>query len=160
MTHDESKLISLDEEKKEFLVNQIQHEKDLERMSPSFGEDLLPGMYCMPHYVVPKPHTAGWRLVNDLSAGPYSLNSMVNHQSIVGYPLDNLAHLGTLLLRKSRERPGVKLVVWKSDITEAYRICPMHKLWQLKQAIRIEGELSIDRVNVFGGSSSGPFLFL
>lgn len=31
----------------------------------------------------------------------------------------------------------------------------MHKLWQLKQAVRFEGELSVDRVNMFGGSPSG-----
>ena len=121
-----------------------------------FGKDLLPGMYCMPHYVVPKPHSDKWRLVNDLSAGPYSLNSMVDRQFITGYPLDNLSHLGELLLRKMNEKPGRRLVVWKSDVSEAYRICPMHELWQIKQAIRVQGELCIDRVNVFGGSPSGP----
>jgi hypothetical protein len=84
-------------------------------MSLPFGKDLLPGMYCMPHYVVPKPHSDSWRLVNDFSAGPYSLNSMVDRESV----------------------------------------CPVHVLWQIKQAIRIQGELCIDCVNVFGGSPSG-----
>jgi hypothetical protein len=155
-THDESRPLRLSPEKEEFLLNQIQHERDLDRISPSFGRDLLPGMYCMPSYVVPKPHANGWRLVNDFSAGRFSLNSMVDRREITGYPLDNLSHLGELLLRKKREKPGVKLVVWKSDVSEAYRICPMHKLWQIKQVIRVQGELSVDRVNVFGGSSSGP----
>jgi hypothetical protein len=102
-------------------------------MSESFGEDLLPGMYCMPQYVIPKPHAGGWRLVNDLSAGSFSLNSMVDRCFILGFPLDNLSHFGELLLRKMREEPGVKFVVWKSDVVEVYRICPMHELWQLKQ---------------------------
>jgi len=31
----------------------------------------------------------------------------------------------------------------------------MHKLWQLKQAIRINSQLQIDRINVFGGLASG-----
>jgi hypothetical protein len=155
-THDESKLIRLTEEKEKFLVEQVDHERSLERMSAPFGANLLPGMYCMPNYVVPKPHSAGWRLVNDLSAGPFSLNSMVERQSIAGFPLDNLSHLGELLMRKRCGRPGIKLVAWKSDITEAYRICPMHVLWQLKQIVRIKGELMVDRVNVFGGSGSGP----
>jgi hypothetical protein len=32
----------------------------------------------------------------------------------------------------------------------------MHPLWQLKQVVRIQGDLVVDRVNVFGGSGSGP----
>jgi len=31
----------------------------------------------------------------------------------------------------------------------------MHKLWQIKQVMQVKGKLTIDRVNVFGGSSSG-----
>ena len=153
---DESKEIHLTEEKKSFVVEQIKHEQELDRVSKEFGQKLLPGMYCMPHYVVPKPHMNAWRLVNDLSAGPFSLNSMVDHQLVTGYPLDNLSHFGELLLRKRKERPGVRFVAWKSDVSEAYRLCPMHELWQIKQVIRIEGNLVVDRVNMFGGSGSGP----
>lgn len=32
----------------------------------------------------------------------------------------------------------------------------MHKLWQLKQVVRVQGGLVVDRVNMFGGTSSGP----
>ena len=155
LTHDESRPLKLSPEKEEFLRKQIQHERDLDRQSESFGKTLLPGMYCMPHYIVPKPHSTDWRLVNDLSAGPYSLNSMVDHQFITGYPLDNLSHLGEMLLRKWKEKPGNVLVLWKSDISEAYRVCPMHKLWQMKQVIRFSNDLCVDRVNMFGGSPSG-----
>lgn len=69
--------------------------------------------------------------------------------------MDNLAHLGEMLLRRKRCDPDVKLVTWKSDITEAYRACPMHKLWQIKQVIRIRGRLRVDRANLFGGLGSG-----
>jgi hypothetical protein len=100
LTHDESKQVYLTEEKEKFLLDQVQHERSLGRISAPFGKDLLPGMYCMPNYVVPKPHSAGWRLVNDLSAGPFSLNSMVDHQFITGFPLNNLSHFGELLMRK------------------------------------------------------------
>jgi hypothetical protein len=110
----------------------------------------------MPHYVVPKPHATGWRLVNDLSAGNFSLNSMVDRESISGFPLDNLSLFGELMLRKRREKPKTVFVAWKSDVSEAYRICPMHKLWQLKQVIRVQGELMVDRVNMFRGTGSGP----
>ena len=156
LTNDESKEVVLSAEKEEFVLAQVKHEQELDRMSASFGRDLLPGMYCMPQYVVPKPHTNSWRLVNDLSAGPYSLNSMVDRQFITGYPLDNLTQFGELLIRKMKESPGLKFIAWKSDISEAYRICPMHKLWQIKQVVRVKGELMVDRVNVFGGSGSGP----
>ena len=154
LTHDESRPLVLSEEKKDFVANQLKHERDLGRVSSDFGETLLPGMDCMPHYVVPKPHSTNWRLVNDLSAGPYSLNGMVEHDEVIGYPLDNLSHLGDLLLRKRRENPSLSFVAWKSDIAEAYRMCPMHKLWQLKQVVRIEKKLCVDRVNMFGGSYS------
>lgn len=154
LTHDESRPLVLSEEKKDFVANQLKHERDLGRVTSDFGETLLPGMDCMPHYVVPKPHSTNWRLVNDLSAGPYSLNGMVEHDEVIGYPLDNLSHLGDLLLRKRRENPSLSFVAWKSDIAEAYRMCPMHKLWQLKQVVRIEKKLCVDRVNMFGGSYS------
>jgi hypothetical protein len=81
---------------------------------------------------------------------------MVDRQFILGFPLDNLSHLGELLMRKRREKPGAKFVVWKSDVAEAYRNCPMHVLWQLKQVVKLRGEMMVDRVNVFGGSGSGP----
>ena len=154
LTHDESKAIHLTEEREEFLL--IKHEQDLERMSDAFKDDLLPGMYCMPHYIVPKPHASGWRLVNNLSAGPFSLNSMVDRQYITGFPLDNLSHLGEMLLRKHKENPHASFVVWKSDVAEAYQICPVHELWQLKQIIKVQGKHIVDHVNVFGGSGSGP----
>ena len=156
LTHDESRPIRLEDEKEEFLLNQIKHEQNLGRMSKAFEGNLLPGMYCMPHYVVLKPHASGLRLVNDLSAGSFSLNSMVDRQYITGFPLNNLSHLGDIRLWKYKENPLISLVVWKSDIAEAYRICPVHELWQMKQVIKVQGKLIIDRVNVFGGSGSGP----
>jgi len=144
LTWDESKQMMLTPEKEEFLNKQLEHEVNFDRMSQDFGMELLPGMYCMPNYVVPKPHTDDWRLVNDLSAGLFSLNSMVDRQRITGFPLDNLAQLGELLMKNHRLNPGKRFVIWKSDVVEAYRICPMHVLWQLKQAIRIRGKLRIE----------------
>ena len=159
VTHDETKQLSLTVEKELFLKEQLVHEQSLGRVSGEVGDDLLPGMYCMPSYVVPKPHACGWRLVNDQSAGPYSLNSMVDRRFVTGYPLDNLAHLGELLLKRRQYDSQERLVAWKSDISEAYRICPMHAMWQLKQGVRILGKLYVDRVNVFGGCAS-PAIFI
>jgi hypothetical protein len=159
LTHDKTKSIHLTTEKELFLKTQLDHEQGLDRISGEIEGGLLPGMYCMPSYVVPKPHSSGWRLVNDSSAGPFSLNSMVDHRLITGYPLDSLASFGELLLQRRQQRGGGRFVAWKSDISESYQICPMHKLWQLKQGVRLLGKLYVDRVNVFGGSAS-PAIFI
>ena len=58
VTHDKSLQIDFSEEKREFVETQLKHEQGMDRMSQSFGKVLLPGMYCMPQYVVPKPHSA------------------------------------------------------------------------------------------------------
>ena len=60
------------------------------RFSKPFGEKLLPAMYCMPIFAVPKPHSTNLRMVTDQSAGKYSLNNMIPREDIIGYPLDNL----------------------------------------------------------------------
>jgi len=158
-TLDESKEVYLSPEKEEFLKKQLEHEQSLGRISHEFGKDLLPGMYCMPSYVVPKPHSADWQLVDDLSAGPYLLNSMVDHHFVTEYPLDNLAQLGEMIMKKHHQYLEKQFVAWKSDISEAYRTCLMHKLWQLKQIVRINGCLCVNRVNVFGGPAS-PAIFI
>ena len=108
----------------------------------------------MPIYAVPKPGSTDLRLVNDHSASPFSLNSMIDHSLVTRYPLDNLHQLGDMLLDLHILTPGLDLVMWKSDIAEAYRMCPMHPLWQVKQAVRIDGEYYIDRANCFGSSTS------
>ena len=138
----------------DFFRKQLKHEQTKGRYSASVGQVLIPGMYCMPIYAVPKPDSSDLRLVNDYSAGPFSLNSMVDHDSVVGYPLDNLHQLGQMLLDLQETAEGLDLVMWKSDISEAYRLCPLHKAWQLKQGVRIDGELYIDRACCFGCSAS------
>jgi len=107
-------------------------------------------------YAVPKPGSTELRLVVDHSAGPFSLNSMIHHDSVTGFPLNNLTHLGEMLIQEHNtcNLPD-GLVVWKSDIADAYRLCPMHPHWQIKQAVQIGGQYYIDRCNVIGSSASG-----
>ena len=99
-----------------------QHDKEIEagHFSESFGEKLLPGMYSMPIHAVPKPHSSDLRLVTNHSTGAFSLNSMIKREDICGYPLDNMTHLGEMLLKKREEFPDEKLVLYKSDILDAY----------------------------------------
>jgi hypothetical protein len=80
---------------------------------------------------------------------------MIQHDKVTGYPLDNMVHFGEMLMDLERKEPGRERVAWKSDIAEAYRILPMHPLWQIKQVNRIDDEYYIDRCNAFGGSGAG-----
>ncbi|KAJ3503737.1 hypothetical protein NLJ89_g8304 [Agrocybe chaxingu] len=154
-TNDCSKASPKDEGKAAFLRNQLKVELEKERFSPSFGKDLLPGMYSMPIFAVPKPDLSDYHLITDQSHGPHSLNSMIHHPSITGYPLDNLKHFGEMLIDLHKRALGEEKVVWKSDIAEAYRIIPMHPFWQVKQVTRIDGECYVDRNNEFGNCGSG-----
>ena len=139
----------------DFICDQRDKEIGAGRFSHSFGNDLLPGMYSMPIHAVPKPHSTDLRLVTNHSAGIYSLNSMIKREDIAGFPLDNMTHLGEMLLRKKKDLPHEKLLLFKSDISDAYRHLPMHPLWQIKQINTIQGHRHVDRRNCFGGKGSG-----
>jgi hypothetical protein len=154
-TLDESLGDPKDQVELNFLCEQRDKEIIMGRFSESFGKELLPGMYSMPIHAVPKPHSNDLRLVTNQSAGIYSLNSMIPREHISGYPLDNMTHLGEMLLRKRSDFPNEKLVLFKSDIAEAYRLLPVHPLWQIKQVNTIQGQRHIDRRNCFGGKASG-----
>jgi hypothetical protein len=81
---------------------------------------------------------------------------MIPRNTHATYPLDNLHLLGEVLL--SRYTQGLNNpILYKSDVAEAYRLMPMHPTWQVKQAVRIDGELHIDRCGVFGGRKSGDY---
>lgn len=67
----------------EFLREQRDKEICLGRWSKSFGDVLLPSMYAMPLSVVPKPHSAKLQMVNNHSAGEFSLNAMIDKADAV-----------------------------------------------------------------------------
>ncbi|KIY52562.1 hypothetical protein FISHEDRAFT_69757 [Fistulina hepatica ATCC 64428] len=122
--------------------------------SQPFGPTLLPGMYGVPIWVVPKPHSDKLRLVVDHSAGAYSLNSMIPKSERTVH-LDGLQQLGQALIRARREHGDKPLVIWKSDISEAYRLLPMNPLWQIKQTVVFDAKRHVDWRNNFGGGGSG-----
>jgi hypothetical protein len=153
-SHEERPKGQYDDTHLEFFRDQLQLEQKMGRYSETVGPELLPGMYAMPIYAVPKPNSLKLRLVNDHSAGPFSLNSMIDHSKVTGYPLDGVHLLGASLLQKHADHPGEEFILWKSDIANAYRLCPMHPTWQIKQGINIDGQYYIDRANCFGSSAS------
>jgi hypothetical protein len=97
---DESLGDPTEEKELSFIRDQCDKEILTGRFSESFGTDLLPGTYSMPIHAVPKLHSTNLQLVTNHSAGDYSLNSMIKREDIIGYPLDNMTHLGEMLLRK------------------------------------------------------------
>ena len=110
----------------------------------------------MPIFAIPKPlNSPDLQWVTDQSSGKYLLNSMIEHEKVTGYPLDNMIQFGEMLLDLKKRNPNSKQVVWKSDIAEAYQILPMHLLWQIEQINAINGHFYIDRCNAFRGCASG-----
>jgi len=94
-------------------------------------------------------------MVTHQSAGEHSLNSMIPREHVIGYPLDNLCHLGEFLLLMHWHDPNTPHTLFKSDVAEAYRLLPVHPYWQIKQANHIDGSLHINRNCVFGGWALG-----
>jgi len=70
--------------------------------------------------------------------------------------MDNLARLGEQLLRVHRNlRRGQSLILWKSDVSKAYRLLPVAPQWQIRQVNTIDGTRHVDRCVAFGGRRSG-----
>jgi len=98
-------------------------------------------------------------LVIDHSAGPYSINSMIDRQSIASVKLDGIQTLGDSIREFHASCPADQqhdklLVLWKSDIAATYWQMPMHPLWQIKQVVNIGNQFCIDCCNNFGGHAS------
>jgi hypothetical protein len=138
----------------EFVREQRDIEVELGQFSPSFGPELLPGMYSMPIGVVPKPHSDKLRMVVDQSAEPHSQNSMIPKVD-ASARMDNLRHLGHILRKVRTQYPDKRLVLWKSDVSRAFRLMPMHPLWQIRQIVTIDGQRHVDRCNNFGNRAGG-----
>ncbi len=155
LTHNNSYPTPPDEKKAAFLRAQRDIEISKGRFSPCFGTELLRGMYASPIHAVPKTDSTDLQMVTDHSAGDYSLNSMIQHDSVTGFPLDNMKYVGAMLLNLRESLPeGSPLVMWKADVAEAYRLLPMHPHWQLKQANIVDGSYYIDRNLAFGSFAS------
>lgn len=92
--------------------------------------------------------------MTDHSAGMYSLNRMISQDDIAGVTLENVQDLGRALQFIHQQEPGISLILWQADVSEAYRQMPMHPLWQLKQVVSIGSTRHVDHCNVFGGQAS------
>lgn len=152
-THDASGPMPVDIKFLEFMRKQRDAEISVGRFSPTFGAELLPGMYCMPQHVVEQRGKC--RLITNHSYGSYSLNSLIAPEDR-SLKLDGVRSLATLLITLRRQHgPQASIVLFKDDASQAYRRMPMHPLWQAFQALRFDGLYYVDRNNVFGGAASG-----
>ena len=67
--------------------------------------------------------------------------------------LELLSSMSTIWIgRLDCSNPSECLVVWKGDVSEAYRL--MHPLWQVTQAVTVDGQRYVDCCNVLGGRAS------
>ena len=89
--------------------------------------------------------------MNDHSAGPFSLNSMIAHEDVEGAKMDSISDLIGAIVRYKRCYPGTTLVLFKSDMSAAYRRLPLHPLWQIKQIVTVDDSQHVDRCTSFGG---------
>ncbi|KAI0082949.1 hypothetical protein BDY19DRAFT_216431 [Irpex rosettiformis] len=145
--------LPLDDSVQRFIAEYAEQEEKLGRYSVPFGPDLLPGMYSMPIHAVPKPNSDKLRLVNNHSATEYSLNDMILKED-VGMRQDNVLDLGANLLHFRSQFPDSPVWLFKSDVTNAYRLLPMHPLWQIKQVVTIGDVRRVDRCCCFGSRGS------
>lgn len=142
------------EDKAKVIRQQCEDEMKLGRWSKSFGDRLLPGMHSSPINAVPKSTPGKFRIIVDQSRGPHALNSRIP-KSQVKVQLDNVHDLGKELIAVRKKYPNRKLCLFKSDVKSAYRQLPMHPLWQIKQAIPVDGQYHIDRCNTIGNRGGG-----
>jgi hypothetical protein len=136
-----------------FMNEQRDEEIRLGRFSCAFNV-LSPGMTTIPLWVVPKPHSDKLRLVVDHSAGDYSPNSYIPPEE-ASVHLDTLHVLGKALLDVRTRYGDVPIVLFKTDVSQAYRRLPVHPLWQLRQVVSIQGSFHVDNNNNFGDRGAG-----
>lgn len=146
-------------EERDFLIAQVKKEEALGRLSRVFSrsdEPLWPGMGEVPVHAVPKPDSDDFRMVIDQSAGPGAPNDYISREAI-NIKLDNVQHLGHNILA-TRRRGRTPRFLFKDDVAGAYRIGPLHPLFQARQVITVNGERRVDRCNNFGNRAAG-YLF-
>jgi hypothetical protein len=157
-THNEPQHPLRNEREREFMLSQREKEMNADCFLRPFNT-LLPGMNVVLVHVVPKPPDDKLCLVVDHSASPYSINLMIDCQSIAGVKLDGIKTLGDSIrefyaLSPTHQPCNKPLLLWKSDVAAVYRQMPMHPLWQIKQVVNINDQFCVNRCSNFGGRAS------
>ncbi|KAJ7209801.1 hypothetical protein GGX14DRAFT_453179, partial [Mycena pura] len=136
---------------RDFISSQRNVEVSKGRFSLTFGSELLPGMYSTPVIAVPKPHTDDLRLMSHQSYGEFAQNTMVDGPQTKGPRLDTMQQFLPALLLFRRQHPGTRVVMWKSDVAEVFRLMP----W-LRRTYRLRPRSQqADRTGRFSATSTG-----
>ena len=79
---------------------------------------------------------------------------MIAREDVAGAKMDTISDLAGAILRYRKKHPHKSLVLFKSDVSAAYRRLPLHPLWQIKQIVTIDDARHVDRCTSFGGRGS------
>lgn len=112
---------------------------------------LLQGMKVSPLLLVGKKGTSKKRVCTDMSYGSPSINDSIKKEKIK-VSFNSLISFAPYIV-EMRKR-GIKLVVWKSDVQNAYRILAMALQWQMRQIVRIGDLFHVDKCANFGSAAS------
>lgn len=112
---------------------------------------LLAGMKVSPLLLAAKSNSTKMRVCTDMSYGQHSLNDLVRKDEC-RVAFDSIISFAPYIVEKSKS--GQKLLIWKSDVQNAYRIIPMCLQWQLRQIVCINNLFYVDRCANFGSSAS------
>ncbi|KAJ7222739.1 hypothetical protein B0H12DRAFT_1031235, partial [Mycena haematopus] len=129
VTHNGSRKVRSDAEQV-FLEKTRDEEIEAGRFSEAFPS-LLPGMHAIPIHAVPKPHSEKFRLVTDFSGGEFSRNSTISRLETNPTRMDGIRELADHLRELRRTLgPDEEILIFKSDVKGAFKVLPMHVLWQ------------------------------
>lgn len=120
------------------------------RFSPGFTV-LSCGMQVSPLFVVTNENSGKKRVVTDMSATPFPMNSFID-KNAVSVPLDRITNFAPTMLRHRREKTIFE--IWKSDVEAAYLLLFCHPFWMFRQVVRVGNLYHIDRCLNFGSASS------
>lgn len=154
-TRDYNRPYDFTPEEQDFLLDYFASEQDSGRYSDMFGPELMPGMVSQPTFVVTREDKL--RLVNDHTAGEHSLNSTIAQEDR-SIRLDNMHDFGGALRAFHKKHGRGPRHIFKSDVSSAFRLLPMHPNWQIRQIVTLnlpdQCMRFVDRCCCFGNGAS------
>ncbi|KAJ7078642.1 hypothetical protein C8R43DRAFT_965975, partial [Mycena crocata] len=129
ITLDGSKPVRPDAEQS-FVEKTRDEEISAGRFSAGFSH-LLPGMHAIVIHAVPKPHSEKLHLVTNFSSSDFSRNSIISRFDMNSTRMDGIRELaGHLRALRRSHGPDAELHIFKSDVKGAFKVLPMHLVWQ------------------------------
>lgn len=108
---------------------------------------LLPGMKVSPLLLVSQKGSSKMQVCTDMSFGSPSINNSIRKEKIK-VCFDSLISFAPYMVDMARR--GIKMVVWKSDVQNAYQLLAMALLWQMQQVVKVGDTFHIDKCGNFG----------